>query len=217
VLDDTLGPDVTDDRGTERALERMSRGDGAALEELVARWLPEVERHLRRNASPLLLGRESGADLAQSVCREVLERLERGAFEYRGEREFRNWLLGAADLKLRQRWRHARAERRGGEVDAAPLSEAERLLRSWASPSRDALAREERERLAAALASLDERAREAVQLFYLEGLRHAAIAERLGVAESHSRTILARGLARLARLLRDGRDPGGSAPERGAR
>ncbi len=55
----------------------------------------------------------------------------------------------------------------------------------------------------AALEHLDERAREVLTRFHFEGQGHERIARDLGIQESHSRTTLARALARVTRVLRE--------------
>lgn len=189
-------------------LERASQGDVAASERVLSRWSPVIERYLRRRAARKVLERESAADLAQSVCREALERMRRGDLVYQGDAALEHWLFGAADLKVKNRLRHLAADKRApdpvgrGDADGAFIEE---LAQDPAGTPSAAIARGEDEAsFRAALAQLDERQRLCVQLFHFEGLSHAALAERLGVTESHSRTLLARALARLARVLREG-------------
>ena len=79
-------------------IDRASRGDPVALDALVEHHLPNLLAFLRLNAGPHLLAKESVSDLAQSVCREVLDDVDR--FEYRGEPAFRKWLFTAALNKV---------------------------------------------------------------------------------------------------------------------
>lgn len=77
-------------------------------------------------------------------------------------------------------------------------------------PAADAVAaaREEVEQVGAALAQLPARAREVLVLARVEGMSHAEIGERLGIAPKTVENHLGRALARLATLL--GRErPGG--------
>ena len=188
------------DQGSEADVERASRGDDAAADRVLARWAPDIERYLRRRAGPRVLARESAADLAQSVCREALERLGRGDLEYRGEAALKQWLYGAADLKVKNRVRFYGADKRaGGEVEL----ESHCAPDAGPSPSVAVAREEERATFERALAQLEERQAEAVRLFHLEGCDHAEVARRLDVTPSHSRTLVARGLARLARVLRE--------------
>ncbi|MCP3916057.1 MAG: sigma-70 family RNA polymerase sigma factor [bacterium] len=196
-------------KDTQSLAEQASRGDAAAIESLLAEYLPAIKRYLRKNAPRQVLARETESDLAQSVCREALYQLGRERFEYRGEAEFRQWFYRAAELKLKNRLRFYNADRRNadretgrGAASALEGPARESLYRSILSPSAAAVKNEDMERFGEALDGLDERGRAIVILYYLDGLGHAAIAEQFGITESHSRTLLSRSLARLARLAR---------------
>ncbi|HLU38657.1 MAG TPA: sigma-70 family RNA polymerase sigma factor [Planctomycetota bacterium] len=184
------------------ALARARAGDRAAIEELLARYLPALRGFLRVQAGADLRARESSSDLAQSVCREVLQDL--ADFEWRGEPEFRHWLFKRAYHKLLHRRAHWQAQRRdvGREVALAASDEA--LLsayRSLATPSAELMAREAVERIEAALDQLPETWRTAIVLHKLVGLSHAEIAAETGHSEGAVRNHLYRGLARLGALL----------------
>lgn len=185
------------------------------VEDLLIRHLPGLERFLARQAGGWLPAKESRSDLAQSVCRELLERARTERFEFQGDAEFKQWLYEAALLKVRNRDRYYRAEKRDWRQerrDRAPAGESgERTLEeavpaATSSPSARVMRQEELGRLSESLALLPEADREIVRLAHLEGLSHREIAGRLGITESHSRTRLGRALARLARLC-----PGDSA------
>ncbi|TAH34900.1 MAG: sigma-70 family RNA polymerase sigma factor [Planctomycetota bacterium] len=185
-------------RDPEDLRHSAAAGDAAAMHELLLRHLPGLERFLARNAGDLIAAKESRSDLAQSVCREVLERLATDRLQFRSEPEFRHWLYEAALFKLRNRHRYYRARKRDA---AAERSGAASAPADTTGPGSKVRRREQQERLAAALQLLPEPEREIVRLAHLEGLAHAAIAERLGITESHSRTRLARALAKLGRLV----------------
>lgn len=189
------------DQTEDSDVSRASRGDSEAAERVIAHWAPAIERYLRRNAGRRALGRESATDLAQSVCREALERLRRGEIDHRGDSALRSWLLGAADLKIKNRARYFGAQKRG---EGAPLHDVglEQVQAHDPSPSAALVLDEDRAAFRLALDQLDDRQREAVRLFHLEGKDHAAVAEELGITVNHSRTLVARALARLARHLR---------------
>jgi len=186
------------------------------IEDLLIRHLPGLERFLARQAGGWLPAKESRTDLAQSVCRELLERARTERFEFQGDAEFKQWLYEAALLKVRNRDRYYRAEKRdwrlerrerapAGESGAWPLEEA--LPAASSSPSARVMRKEELGRLGEALALLPEDDRAIIRLAHLDGLSHREIAARLGITESHSRTRLGRALARLARLC-----PGDAPP-----
>lgn len=178
-------------------IEKATRGDERAVEELLVRYLPDLEAYVGRRAAHWLRERESASDLAQSVCREVLVRLRDGRFEFRGEPAFREWLYRAAVIKLVER------ARRGGAQQRDPAREVRdsgvlASLPAHTTPSAAALAHEQLERFHQAFASLDERSRDVLSLKLVDGASHAQIADRLGLSEAHSRVVLARALAHLA-------------------
>ena len=196
---------MTDD--LEQTVSGASRGDARAVESLLARFLPGLRGYIARNAGQLVQAKESSSDLAQSVCREVLERLGDERLDYRGEAEFKQWLYQAAVHKLQNRHRFYKAERRdaGREDDGSRFGAA---FGDIGTPSREAMSREDGEAFDRAFAELPEQHQEVIRLARLEGLSHAGVAERLGVTESHSRVLLARAMAKLARLVqRDAGDP----------
>lgn len=181
--------------------ERIASGDPAAVERLLGEHLPAIEGFVRRHAGGLLREREAPSDLAQSVCREVLERLRDGRLRFEGEAQLGAWLRRAAVLKMMTRDRFWRAERReAGRVDAPASGQSEARFVDPLTPSREAAVHEELDRLAAALARLPATWREVVVLHHVEGLSHREIAARLGKSETHSRVLLSRALARLATL-----------------
>lgn len=183
----------------ESSILSATRGDPAAVEDVLRAYLPRLQRfvHLRLGAE--LRGREDTIDIVQSTVRELLQ--ER--FEWRGEVEFRGWLFQAALNKIREKARfHGRGKRamareRTG-VDADVFDDA---LRDLTTPSRDAIAREELRRLENAFAALTEPQREVVALARIAGLPHAAIAARLGKSEVAVRQLLVRAMSALGRVL----------------
>lgn len=185
----------------ESSIRSASRGDPAALADVLRAYLPRLQRfvHLRLGAE--LRGREDTVDIVQSTVRELLEE-ER--FEWRGEPEFRGWLFQAAVNKIREKARFHGRDKRAVGREVGPVEgfgffvEA---LRDLTTPSRVAIAREETQRLERAFATLTESQREVVALARIAGLPHAAIAARLGKSEVAVRQLLVRALSALGRTL----------------
>lgn len=173
-------------------------GAGPEVDHLIAEFAEPLAAYLRRRAPRAILQEESATDLAQSVCREALRSLRRGALTFKGEGQLRQWLYGAADLKLLNRIRRRAAQKRGKETPEGlsqfPFDDP--------TPSAEAAHREQSLALMDSVAELDDRTQAAIRAFYFEGKSHGTVARELGVTESHSRTIVARGLARLARIVR---------------
>lgn len=177
-------------------MQAASRSDGEAIAGLLERFLPDLYRYVDRRRGALA-AKESSSDLVQSVCRELLERLDDRRFVYRGEAEFRKWLYRAALMKLSTRRRFWSAERRDARRNVELAVEPDG---GGASPSHDASLEEELTRVRQVMDALPERYREVIVLAQVEGLSHREIGARLGVTESNSRMLLSRALARLATL-----------------
>jgi RNA polymerase sigma-70 factor (ECF subfamily) len=193
---------------SEELVQRASTGDGVAIDVLLERHLPGLRSYVRRNINPGMLAKESSADLVQSVCREVLQNVDQ--FEYQGEAAFRNWLYQAALRKIIDRQRYYKAEKRdqarevahGGGGDASlSADEIAQIAVSLGSPSRDAMMREEIERLERGFEKLNEGDRRIIRAIYIESLSHAQVAEQLGCTEVASRKMLSRALARLSKRI----------------
>ncbi len=193
-------------------LSRMKAGDREALGELLGRHLPGLRGYVRLHGGALLRAKEASTDIVQSVCREVLERLDEERLEYRGEAQFRAWLYEAALYKIKNRRKYWDAEQRdpGREQRAAPPDGSragvgwdQLLAHSTASPSEHAAREEEHAGARALLTQLPARYRQVVELAKLEGLDHAEIARRMDITEGASRMLPSRALARLATLSGD--------------
>jgi len=187
-----------------RLVGQLSSGDAAAVPSLLERYLVDLQAYIARHSGVSLQAKETPADLVQSVCREVLEGVQRGAFEYRGEAQFRQWLYQAALHKIQGKARHhdarKREQRREQPLDDFLDSRGEVPFGVSRTPSRSAIESEEQARFLAAMAQLPTELRQIVEWAHLEGLPHKEIAQRLGISEPNSRMLLSRALAKLAKI-----------------
>jgi RNA polymerase sigma-70 factor (ECF subfamily) len=185
-------------------VDSASRGDAAAVEELLTRYLPGLDAFVRLRAGPLLRARESSSDLVQSVCREVLAHVDR--FQYRSEGLFKQWLFTTAARKIADRCDHVQAQRRDVRrevaLDAAAASSAAGSFadacRSLVTPSRELIGREELVATERALLELDDDHREVILLARVVGLSAREIGEQMNRSESAVRSLLHRALAELS-------------------
>ena len=148
-------------------VERVRRGDPAAFDALVGRYM----RRAFAVAYRLLGNREDAEDLVQDAFMAVLQKID--TFE-RG-RGFSPWffrILVNRGLNARK----ARALRTTDEIPAA-------VAAAGFSPERQAEQTELRDRLRHALVALPERQRVIVELFELEGFGSTEIAEILEIAD----------------------------------
>lgn len=190
-------------------LLKASQGDAPALDTLLERYLPGLRAYVRLRAGPRLLEKESSSDLVQSVCRDILENLDR--FQFEGETGFRRWLFKTAQRKIADRYEFYGAKKRDMAREKRPAVRSsaggdEALLecyRSFYTPSHQAMAREELARVEGAFLSLPEEQREVVVQAKILGLSRAEIAEAMGKSEGAVRTLLYRALARLSEVLED--------------
>lgn len=192
-----------------RLTEAAARGDRAALERLLERYLPDLNAFVARRAGKPLREQESTSDIVQSVCREVLQHAER--FRHPSEVAFKQWLYTTALRKISSRIDFYRAQKRDhgrveafapGSVDEA-ASQVFEFYRSFSSPSRHMMVQEEVARIEAAFAKLNDEQREVITLAHVMGLSRAEIGERLGKSEGAVRVLLHRALARVSEILAD--------------
>lgn len=187
---------------------RAAAGDRDALEALLTAYLPSLRAFVRVRMGKLIRGRESSSDLVQSVCREILE--QASMFQHASEGAFKRWLFRMAIRKLSRRKDFLLADKRDVlREQAIPDGSAAELLSGYASlnsPSRGAAAREEVERIEAALDSLPEDYRQVILLSRVAGLSRKEIAEETGRTEGSVRMLLFRALAELAMALAQSED-----------
>ncbi len=150
--------------------ERICSGDGAALDELISGYYPEILRYCTRHAPA-----GQGEDAAQETFLKAVRHLD--AYIHRGR--FRAWLYKIASNVCADCWRAAPgAEELGDLPQTEPGFELAEL-------SAD---------LAGALASLESGQREVIELRYLQGLKLRECAEVLGIplrtVQSRSRAAL---------------------------
>lgn len=195
-------------------LRKARARDPVAIDALLSDHLPGLRAFVRLRSGALLRGKESSSDLVQSVCRDVLENLDR--FEHGGAKGFKQWLYKTALRKIADRYEYWGAKKRAagrevplrGDASASQRStpDDERLLdayRAFCTPSQHAIAREELDRVESAFALMQEEHREVILLAKIVGLSRAEIADQLGKTEGAVRTMLSRALAHLAELLEE--------------
>lgn len=158
---------------------------------------PRLRAFVRLRMPPELRQREGESDVLQVACMQVLERA--AAIEFRGEEALLHWLYGAVENAVRGMLKKQRAMCRDPKREVRDADSV--LLASYASlctPSRVLAAKEDVQRIEAAMDTLTETQRQVVTLSCLAGLSHDEIAAQTGLSNESVRTHLHRGLARLA-------------------
>jgi RNA polymerase sigma-70 factor, ECF subfamily len=191
---------------SEELLEQMGQGDARAVESLLLRHLPGLRAYIRLRLGKPIRDRESSCDVVQSVARDVLEHADR--FQHGGESGFKRWLYKTAQRKIAKKATYWQAEKRDARRDDAEKNTIgdEDVLgcyRTFCTPSRHAIAREELHTVERAFDMLPEDYREVILLARVMGLSRAEIGEQLSRSEGAVRVLLSRALAQFTAVLAD--------------
>lgn len=184
-------------------VRRMRGGDALAFEELVRRIEPGLRAYARLNMGPLLRAREAASDIVQSSLRRVVERLPE--LEFASEAEFRAYVYRSALHRILDGRQYHDAERRTPRREQGALGAlSEEVLSAYgsvASPSGQAITREEVARFEAAFDELEPDQREVLTLRRVAGLRLTQVADQLGLDYEHARRLLGKATVALSLYL----------------
>jgi len=194
---------------TEDLLDRAGAGDRSARQQLLARHRARLRQMVALRIDRRMAARVDPSDVVQEALADAAQSLS----DYLKNRSlpFYPWLRQFAWERLIQLHRfHLQAKRRSVDreqlrifdlPDESEVALAERLVNSGSSPSARVLRAELRERVQAALESLEPRDREVLVLRYLEQLTSKEIAAVLGISEAAVKARHRRALERLRRRL----------------
>ncbi len=192
------GPGDTD----EDLVRRLRAGDQDAGTVLFERLFPVLRPGLRRKMGAALRPKVGESDLIQSAYASVIRRLH--DFRDGGPGSFRRWLAGILDHKMIDEIRRHQGRgtrERGREFGLDALSEYSVPLARGESPSRAAMASEDRRRIRAAVDLLPPDQRTVVRLLHEKALSIDGAAIAMGRSPEAVRKLYARSLERLGDLL----------------
>lgn len=179
-----------DRESTLSLLTRARAGDGQAMDDLFARYLPGLQRWARGRLPRWARDLADTPDVVQEVMLHTFRRIE--DFEHRGEGALRAFLRQAVMNRIRDELR--RASHRPGRNDLE-----EQFPDGGASPLEVAIGVEAAEHYEAALQRLSEGDRELVIARVEMGLTYAELAEATGKPSADAaRMAVSRALLRLA-------------------
>ena len=174
-------------------LELAQAGDRAALDALVARYRPRLERWASGRLPRWARDIADTQDLVQETLFQTFKRIER--FEARGEGALLAYLRQAALNRIREELR--RAKRRPGRRDLDTVVEDDKP-----SPLVEAIGGEALGRYERALATLGPEEREAVVARVEFGYTHQEIARLLDKPSANAaRMTVSRAIVRLAKAM----------------
>ena len=183
-----------------RLLERLARGEPAALEEVCRRYGKHVADIARRHLGPALHKRLETADVAQEALMEIVRASSGLRFET--EAAFLRWAHSIVEHSIARAARYWGAARRKAEREVSlGTGRGDVDLRSE-RPSQVLARKEQTARISQAIASLPKSYRDVVISRLLLNLPWAAVAKALGTTESAAQMRLMRARRRLAALLR---------------
>jgi RNA polymerase sigma-70 factor (ECF subfamily) len=180
-------------------IERLTRGEAAAFEELVAERSGEIYGLLFR----LTENSEEARDLTQETFLRAFQSIGR----FRGEADLRTWIYRIAINQARNRWRWWRRRHKDSTVslDATQGQSNQTvnstLAESSDNPEQQTLAHERESALRSALQQVGRAYRETVVLRDIEGFTYEEIATTLGINVGTVKSRLARGRQELKRKL----------------
>jgi RNA polymerase sigma-70 factor (ECF subfamily) len=197
------------DSEIEALIERASRNEPAACQELLVRHRQRLRQMISVRIDHRLAARLDPSDVVQEVFVEALGKMP----DYLRKRPlpFYPWLRQLAWERLAKlHERHIQAQKRsttrearwdGPLPDESALALVDRLVAPGSSPSKQVLRQEMQGRVQAALARLTEQEREVLVMRYLEQLSIREIAAVLGITESAVKSRHLRALQRIRGLL----------------
>lgn len=202
-------PPTTD---LEALILRAQGGDEAAWASLVERQAPGLRRRIRARLGPVVRRRIAESDVMQETWIIATRQLQ--DFEFQGAGSFQAWLGAIADNAARGLLRrHAGAEKRDVRTEVAPGSRPGTQHHSAPGPtaSAEAIGRELRQQVEAAMRTLAEDHRTVIELLQHRRVTIAEAAELMGRTPNAIKKLHGRALAELARHLDvRGRSPRGS-------
>jgi RNA polymerase sigma-70 factor (ECF subfamily) len=174
-------------------MDRARTGDRAAFDELVAPLVPELRERIFAHMGERLRQKLDIDDVIQETLLRAFQAVRN--FRWQGERSLGHWLEGiAANFVLYS----ARTQRRRRELALTRDPEAKDV-----SPSRHQRREERFARLKKSIDELSPDHRTVLRLSRIEGLKVAAIAERMGRSESAVKNLLLRAMKELRESFGD--------------
>jgi RNA polymerase sigma-70 factor, ECF subfamily len=195
---------------TEQLLDQAKRGDGQAVEALLAAHRESVRRMIDLRLDPAIMQRVDASDVVQEVLLEASRRLQE--FLKKPVMPFHLWLRHIAkDHIIDAHRKHHQAKKRGvdreqplarpGWAEQSSLDLAGQLFDQELTPASAAIRHELERRLHDALAQLDDDDREMILMRHFEQLANQEVAGALGLTEAAASMRYLRAIRRLRDLM----------------
>lgn len=190
--------------------DRVRAGDADALEALLRRVQPQLERHAARILGEWLRARTRASDVLQDALLEVVRRIDE--FEGSTEASFVRWIERMIETSALQQHRFLTAQKRRPPSRPSGLEELSRALQPPPNTPSSFVARtESRAQYERALAHLSPDQRQVIQEVVVAGRPVADVARAMGRNPAAVHALLSRARAALALRLEPD-DPTRSPP-----
>ncbi len=187
-------------RSDEELAAAVKTGDGGAFRALVERYERPLHGFLTR-----VTGDSHTAD---DVFQETFIRVMKGIGRYDEDRPFRPWLYRIALNQARNSFRRTKREprvsldaRSGGDGGGGEVSIGELIASAAECPSHAAARGEDAELIRGAVDRLPGKGRDALVMFYFEGLRYDEVAEVLEIPLGTVKSRIHNALAKLVLVV----------------
>ncbi len=190
-----------DSAARQAALDRARRGDAAARGEVLDGFRPYIRRIVHGFVDERVQAKLDDADLVQEILLQAHQSFD--GFRGATVAEAVVWVRRIAVRTAERTLRGLSPEAAQGPGRETTLEDPDDLAGSVSTPSRQAMRREDAERLTQALAVLPHDMQVVVLSRHVDGLPHGAVARRLGRTEAAVRVLYVRALQRLGELFRE--------------
>jgi RNA polymerase sigma-70 factor (ECF subfamily) len=181
---------------TEELIHRARAQEEGALEELISRCQPKLEKWASQQANQERSGSPRPSDISQGAWLRAYQRFS--TFKGHTEGEWLAWVKSIVFTQARQLLREEHRQTRNTS-DALPLDaeEAQEVPALQRSPSQFTSHKEQWRLVLESLSELLDDQREALRLYYMKELRVAEVAQRMGKTKQAVSSLLQRGLTAL--------------------
>ncbi|RYZ18057.1 MAG: sigma-70 family RNA polymerase sigma factor [Myxococcaceae bacterium] len=195
----------------EDLIHRARMGEPGALEILLERCQPALEKWSSKEAGPGLPGGARASDVAQESSLRAFTKF--ATFHGQSEGEWTNWLRRIVSSRAVQFVRDAQAQKRdGGELLSLEEEVPPTTVATGQSPSQISSQQEEWRRLLSNFYALPDDQRDALSLFHLKELTVAEVAARMERSPGAIESLMQRGLRALRARMKGVDEPDTAMP-----
>ncbi len=190
-------------------VNRAKGGDEAALQSLVARYLPRIHKMVRLSLGSKLKSQVESMDLVQEIMGRILKSYDK--FEIREEASFVHWVRVLVQNEIKNQAAHQNAECRNPDKELHAIKNpsgtwldfADGLADTSETPSKIVEKKDDLGRLAQAMEQLPEEQKEVIVMRQYEEMSFGEIGKALGCSEDAARMKFVRAMDALTDVFKE--------------